>query len=93
MIKYIAGLMLAFGMTVASAEPNTISAVAPNGAVITLTQEQGPCAPPAKVVHWQLKSDKVDGCWKLEDELVKIAWLDGDSNMIPVKVFTKKPTL
>jgi len=88
---FVSGLVMAVLAASSVAQPNTLSATAPNGALVTLTQETGPCQAPAKLVHWKLKSDAVDGCWKLEGELVKVAWLDGDSSVIPVQVFKSKP--
>jgi hypothetical protein len=88
---FVSGLVMAVLAASSVAQPNTLSARAPNGALITLTQETGPCQAPAKLVHWKLKSDAVDGCWKLEGELVKVSWLDGDSSVIPVQVFKSKP--
>lgn len=88
---FVSGLVMAVLAASSVAQPNTLSATAPNGALVTLTQETGPCQAPAKLVHWKLKSEAVDGCWKLEGELVKVSWLDGDSSVIPVQVFKSKP--
>jgi hypothetical protein len=73
------------------AQPNTLGAIAPNGAVITLTQEVGPCKNGAKVATYLApnKKDTVNGCWKISENapVVSIAWFDGDGSAIPVQVF------
>ena len=96
MIKYLVGLFLALGLTTAQAQ-DRMFAVAPNGAVITLTQEVGPCVNGAKVANYLApnKKDTLNGCWKVSDSapVISIAWFDGDGSAIPAQVFKPVKTL
>lgn len=92
MTKYLAGLFLA--LTVGAVSAQTLEALAPNGAVVVLTQEIGVCKNGAKVAKYiaPSKVDTLGGCWKISDSapVVSIAWFDGDGSAIPAQVF--KPT-
>lgn len=89
-MKYLISL-LALVSTTAFAQSPTMQAVAPNGAIVVLTQEVGVCKNGAKVAKYIApnKVDKLDGCWKISDNapVVSIAWLDGDGSAIPAQVF------
>lgn len=93
-MKYLIGLFLSVVATTSFAQPTTLQATAPNGALVILTQDVGPCQDGAKVAKYIApnKVDKLDGCWKISDNapVVSIAWLDGDGSAIPAQVF--KPT-
>lgn len=89
-MKYLISL-LALVATTTFAQSPTMQAVAPNGAIVVLTQEVGVCKNGAKVAKYIApnKVDKLDGCWKISDNapVVSIAWLDGDGSAIPAQVF------
>ncbi len=90
-MKYLISLLLSIVVAFnANAQPTAMQAVAPNGAVITLTQETGPCQFGARLAE-HLSPDKktlTKGCWKINDNtVVSIAWFDADGSGIPVKVF------
>lgn len=89
-MKYLISILLAAFSIAAAAETVAMRAIAPNGAVITLTQEKGPCEGTARLAT-HLSPDKkmtTKGCWKTDDGVVvTIAWLDGDGSGIPAKVF------
>lgn len=89
MIKYLVGLFLA--LTVGTVSAQTLEALAPNGAVVVLTQETGICKNGAKVAKYIApnKVDTLGGCWKISDSapVISIAWFDGDGSAIPAQVF------
>ena len=93
-MKYLIGLFLSLAAGAVASNPTTLGAIAPNGAVITLTQEVGPCKNGAKVATYLApnKKDTVNGCWKISDQapVISIGWFDGDGSAIPAQVF--KPT-
>lgn len=93
-MKYLIGLFLSVVATTSFAQPTTLQATAPNGAIVILTQDVGPCQDGAKVAKYIApnKVDKLDGCWKISDSapVVSIGWFDGDGSAIPAQVF--KPT-
>lgn len=93
-MKYLIGLFLSVVATTSFAQPTTLQATAPNGAIVILTQDVGPCQNGAKVAKYIApnKVDKLDGCWKISDSapVVSIGWFDGDGSAIPAQVF--KPT-
>lgn len=93
-MKYLIGLFLSVVATTSFAQPTTLQATAPNGALVILTQDVGPCQNGAKVAKYIApnKVDKLDGCWKISDSapVVSIGWFDGDGSAIPAQVF--KPT-
>lgn len=90
-MKYLMGLFLSLLVASSFAQSPTMQAVAPNGAIVVLTQEVGVCKNGAKVAKYIApnKVDKLDGCWKISDNapVVSIAWLDGDGSAIPAQVF------
>ena len=90
-MKYLMGLFLSLFVASIFAQSPTMQAVAPNGAIVVLTQEVGVCKNGAKVAKYIApnKVDKLDGCWKISDNapVVSIAWLDGDGSAIPAQVF------
>lgn len=93
-MKYLISLLLSVAAGSSLAQPSTMQALAPNGAVVVLTQDVGPCKNGAKVATYIApnKKDTLPGCWKLSDSapVVSIAWFDGDGSAIPAQVF--KPT-
>lgn len=93
-MKYLIGLFLSVVATTSFAQPTTSQATAPNGAIVILTQDVGPCQSGAKVAKYIApnKVDKLTGCWKISDQapVVSIGWFDGDGSAIPAQVF--KPT-
>lgn len=93
-MKYLIGLFLSVVATTSFAQPTTLQATAPNGAIVILTQDVGPCQDGAKVAKYIApnKVDKLTGCWKISDQapVVSIGWFDGDGSAIPAQVF--KPT-
>lgn len=88
---FVSGLVMAGAVASSFAQSPTMQAVAPNGAIVVLTQEVGVCKNGAKVAKYIApnKVDKLDGCWKISDSspVVSIAWLDGDGSAIPAQVF------
>lgn len=90
-MKYLIGLFLSVVATTSFAQPTTLQATAPNGALVILTQDVGPCQNGAKVAKYIApnKVDKLDGCWKISDSapVVSIGWFDGDGSAIPAQVF------
>lgn len=93
-MKYLIGLFLSVVATTSFAQPTTLQATAPNGAIVILTQDVGPCQDGAKVAKYIApnKVDKLTGCWKISDQapVISIGWFDGDGSAIPAQVF--KPT-
>lgn len=83
---FASGLAMA---AVAAYSQTTVQAQAPNGAIITLTQEKGPCIKDAFKATWLSpdKKETIVGCWTANDTVVGIVWLDGDSSNIPKEVF------
>ena len=73
----------------------TVQAQAPNGAIITLTQEKGPCIKDARKATWLSpdKKETIIGCWTANETVVGIVWMDGDSSNIPKAVFKMTPSL
>lgn len=67
----------------------------PNGATILLHEAAGPCVDGARQATWISAdaTERVPGCFEadLVEKVVKLAWLDGDSHMIPLNYF-KKPS-
>jgi len=90
-MKYLIGLFLSVVATTSFAQPTTLQATAPNGAIVILTQDVGPCQSGAKVAKYIApnKVDKLTGCWKISDQapVVSIGWFDGDGSAIPAQVF------
>ena len=66
-MKYLIGLFLSVVATTSFAQPTTLQATAPNGALVILTQDVGPCQDGAKVAKYIApnKVDKLTGCWKI----------------------------
>lgn len=93
-MKYLIGLFLSVVTAASFAQPTTLQATAPNGAIVILTQDVGPCQDGAKVAKYIAphKVDKLTGCWKISDQapVISIGWFDGDGSAIPAQVF--KPT-
>lgn len=91
MKSLVSFLLTAFMALNIQAQPTTLQATAPNGAIVILTQDVGPCQSGAKVAKYIApnKVDKLDGCWKISDNapVVSIAWFDGDGSAIPAQVF------
>lgn len=97
MNKLIAILALVFTGAAASnaVAQTTVQAQAPNGAVITLTQEKGSCIKDAFKAVWISpdKKETIIGCWTANETVVGIVWLDGDNSTIPKAVFKVTPSL
>ena len=91
LVSFFLTALVAFNI---QAQPTTLQATAPNGALVILTQDVGPCQNGAKVAKYIApnKVDKLTGCWKISDQapVVSIGWFDGDGSAIPAQVF--KPT-
>lgn len=91
LLTFVSGLVMAGAV---ASNPTTLQATAPNGAIVILTQDVGPCQNGAKVAKYIApnKVDKLTGCWKISDQapVVSIGWFDGDGSTIPAQVF--KPT-
>ena len=94
-MKYLIGLFLSVVATTSFAQPTTLQATAPNGALVILTQDVGPCQDGAKVAKYIApnKVDKLTGCWKISDQapVISIGWFDGDGSAIPAQVFKPVP--
>lgn len=91
MKSLVSFLLTAFMALNIQAQPTTLQATAPNGAIVILTQDVGPCQDGAKVAKYIApnKVDKLTGCWKISDQapVVSIGWFDGDGSAIPAQVF------
>ena len=69
--------------------PILLQARAPNGALIQLHDQEGPCVKGAKLATWVSPDmkEKIQGCWKTDGEVLTIGWFDGEPSAIPMKAF------
>ena len=69
--------------------PIILQARAPNGALIQLHDQEGPCVKGAKLATWVSPDmkEKIQGCWKTDGEVLTIGWFDGEPSAIPMKAF------
>lgn len=94
---FVSGLVMAGAVASSFAQTGNMQAVAPNGALVILTQEVGACQEGAKSAKYISpdKKIKLNGCWKISENapVISIAWFDGDGSAIPAQVFKPVPNL
>lgn len=94
LLTFVSGLVMGVAAASNAVAQTTVQAKAPNGAVITLTQEKGPCVKDAFKAIWISpdKKETIPGCWTATDTVVSIVWFDTDTTNVPKAVFKITPT-
>ena len=74
----------------AKADPRE-AAEMPNGALITLHDVPGPCVRGALLAVWQSpdRAITIPACYRLTEHAVLVAFLDGDSGVMPRMAFRR----
>ena len=88
---FAAVFSIAFSQSFAADLPAVYDAKFPNGAMILLHDTAGPCVDGARQATWVSPDakERVPGCFKadMSSNMVKLAWLDGDSHTIHLNYF------
>jgi len=88
---FLAAALALIGTQAAASEVDYVRvARAPNGAVIELFPQSGPCMAGAKIaLHTAADGTKTPGCYAETDAVVSVVWFDTDTSAIPKSVFKK----
>lgn len=79
---------------VAHAAPVAV-ATTPDGATLTLHDDAGPCVGGARFALWRSADAQasIPGCWVVLENMIRIAYFDGDIGNIAPSAFKKATSL
>lgn len=94
-MKYIV-LVLLMGLAGPAAAELTGVVEQPNGAVVNLPREAGPCVGNGHRAEYvdPIKHESVTGCWTVQPNgVVTVAFLDGDFMAVPLRAIQQPKAL
>ena len=92
-MKTAALVLLAVSSAVAAASDPVLVAHSQSGERVELFTDSGPCQFGARAAAWVSATQRIDGCWRVEGDLVAVAFFDGDSLRLPQAAFRKPQAL
>jgi len=91
-MKFVAVLVLSIAAAANAAEPVLIAS-GKTGERVELFADAGPCQFGARAAAWVSATQRIDGCWRVDGDLVAVAFFDGDALRIPKTAFSAPQTL